>query len=70
MITRLFILVVLTLVAVGIAYVLRRRRPDPPSAPSYRAPAQLDRSDFVHPETPVLLVVFASKTCDSCAGVW
>ncbi len=70
MITRLLVLVALTLVAVGIAYLLRRRRPDPPSAPSYRAPAQLDRSDFVGPGTPILLVVFASKTCDSCSGVW
>lgn len=70
MITRLLVLVALTLVAVGIAYLLRRRRPDPPSAPSYRAPAQLDRSDFVGAETPILLVVFASKTCDSCRGVW
>ena len=70
MITRLLVLVALTLVAVGIAHLLRRRRPDPPSAPSYRAPAQLDRSDFAGSEMPILLVVFASKTCDSCSGVW
>lgn len=70
MIVRLLVLVALTLLAVGIAFLLRRRRPDPPSAPSYRAPVQLDRSDFVDPGTPILVVVFASTTCDSCEGVW
>lgn len=70
MIVRVLVLVALTAIAVGIAFLLRRRRPDPPSAPSYRAPAQLDRSDFANPETPILLVTFASRTCDSCKGVW
>jgi hypothetical protein len=67
---RLVILVVLTALAVGAATLLRRRRPEPPSAPSYRAPAQLDRDDFASPEVPILLVVFASNTCASCRGVW
>lgn len=70
MIQRIVILLALTAMAVGVAAVLRRRRPDPPSAPSYRAPAQLDRADFDSSEAPILLVVFASLTCESCHGVW
>lgn len=68
--TRLIVLVVLAAVAAAVAYLLQRRRPDPPSAPSYRAPSQLDRDDFAQPETPVLAVVFASTTCNTCPDVW
>ncbi|MEM9134046.1 MAG: thioredoxin domain-containing protein [Actinomycetota bacterium] len=68
--TRVLILLALTAVAVGIAYLLQRRRPDPPSAPSYRAPSQLDRDDFLRPEAPILVAVFASTTCDTCPRAW
>lgn len=68
--TRLLVLIALTVVAVGVAYLLQRRRPDAPSAPSYRAPTQLDRSDFDRPDQPILVVVFTSSTCESCRGVW
>ncbi len=67
---RLIILVVLMGLAVVIALVLQRRRPDPPSAPSYRAPRQLDRDDFEAPTSPILVVVFASETCETCPRVW
>lgn len=67
---RLVVLVVLVVAAVGLAFLLQRRRPEPPSAPSYRAPVQLDRSDFVGPADLPLVVVFASTTCHSCPGVW
>ena len=67
---RLVALVALTVLAVGIALALQRRRPDPPSAPSYRAPHQLDRNDFVSPARRLLLVLFASTTCDSCPKTW
>jgi thioredoxin-like negative regulator of GroEL len=67
---RLIILVVLGLAAVAVATLMQRRRPDPPSAPSYRAPSQLDRDDFQRPEAPALVVVFASETCDTCPAVW
>lgn len=68
--TRLIILVVLAVLAVGVALLLQRRRPEPPTAPSYRAPSQLDRGDFAHPLDQPLVVVFASTTCNSCPGVW
>ncbi len=68
--TRLIVLLVLVLAAVVVAVVLQRRRPDPPSAPSYRAPAQLDRDDFSRPDAAALIVVFASSTCNTCPEVW
>lgn len=68
--SRFVILIVLALVAVGIAMLLQRRRPEPPSAPSYRAPAQLDRNDFAGPLSLPIVVVFASSTCNSCPAVW
>lgn len=67
---RLAILIVLAVAAIGLALVLQRRRPEPPSAPSYRAPSQLDRNDFAGPNELPLVVVFASTTCNSCPVVW
>ncbi len=67
---RILVLVVLAAVAVVVATLLQRRRPDPPSAPSYRAPRQLDRADFDEPEEPVLIAVFSSTTCSTCPEVW
>lgn len=67
---RLAILVVLTALAVGVALVLQRRRPDPPSAPSYKAPVQLDRADFIDAPGRFLIVLFSSLTCDTCPRVW
>jgi hypothetical protein len=70
MTVRLIVLIVLGAAAVAIALVLQRRRPDPPTAPSYRAPTQLDRDDFAEPDKPFLAVVFASTTCNTCPDVW
>ncbi|MEM7339897.1 MAG: thioredoxin domain-containing protein, partial [Actinomycetota bacterium] len=67
---RLIVLVVLTAVAVGIALILQRRRPDPPSAPSYRAPTQLDPDDFPVSAKAPFVVLFGSQTCESCPGAW
>ncbi len=67
---RLVVLVVLTILAIGVAELLRRRRPEPPTAPSYRAPAQIDRADFNGAESERLVAVFTSATCDSCAVAW
>ena len=67
---RLAVLIGLTLIAVAAAIVLQRRRPDPPSAPSYKAPVQLDRSDFAGPVERLLVVLFASTTCETCPTAW
>ncbi len=57
---------VVVVVAV-VALVLERRRPEPPTQAVWAVPAQLDRADFGRPETPWLVAVFSSASCDSCA---
>lgn len=67
---RLLIALPVVLVAVGLAFVVQRRRPDAPSQPvEHVAPAQLDRADFPGAEAPWLVVTFTSSTCDTCASV-
>jgi hypothetical protein len=66
---RLVVAAVLVVLAVAAAVLLQRRRPDPPTAPRWAVPAQLDRSDFSAPEAPWLVAVFTSATCATCAGV-
>ncbi len=68
--TRLVLLLALVALAAAVAWVLQRRRPEPPSAPSYRAPTQLDRAEFVGGVGTPLVVVFASTSCNSCPVVW
>jgi hypothetical protein len=68
---RLLIAVALAAVAVGVALLLQRRDRRPARPPgAYEAPEGLVRSDFVRPDAPWLVVVFTSRTCDTCAGVW
>lgn len=63
---RFAIFAVLVVVAVVVAFVLRRRRPDAPTQARWEVPAQLDRSDFDGSDKPWLVAVFTSATCDSC----
>ncbi len=56
--------------AIAIAVVASKRKPDPPSAPSYRAPTQIDRADFDAPDAHILIAVFASESCDACGQAW
>ena len=65
--TRLLVAAVLLLVVLVVARRLERRRPAPPSQGSYPVPAQLDRADFPRPDAPWIVVLFSSRTCDSCA---
>jgi Thioredoxin len=44
----------------------RRRRAEPPPRDVYPVPRQLDRSDFPRGDTPWLVALFSSTTCDSC----
>lgn len=66
---RLLIAVPVVILAAVVAYVVQRRRPEPPTQPRWSVPSQLDRDDFGHPDAPWLVAVFTSATCDSCAGV-
>ncbi len=71
MAVRILVAVALFAVVAGIALWLeRRRRNDAPTQPGARLAAQLDRHDFARPDAPWLVVLFTSKTCDSCAGLY
>jgi thioredoxin-related protein len=66
---RILIAAVLIAIAIVVAYVLQRRRPDAPTQSSWTVPVQLDRQDFADPDRPWLVVTFTSATCSTCAGV-
>ena len=65
---RLLIAGAVILVAVVVALVLERRKPDAPTGPRWAVPTQLDRADFAGAGQPWLVAVFTSETCDACAG--
>ena len=67
--TRVLIAAVLVGLAVVVALVVERRRPAPPTQPTFAVPSQLDRADFARPDAPWLVVVFTSATCGTCADV-
>ena len=67
--TRALIAVALVAIAVAVALVVERRRPAPPTQPSWAVPSQVDRDDFDGPTVPWLIAVFTSATCTTCAGV-
>lgn len=60
--------VVLVALAVTLALIVSRRRPDAPTQPRWAVPSQVDRADFGRPEAPWLVAVFTAATCGSCAG--
>jgi hypothetical protein len=66
---RLLVAAVLVVLAVAVALVLERRRPDAPTQARWAVPSQLDRDDFTRPDAAWLVAVFTSATCDSCAQV-
>ncbi len=68
---RVVLLVVLAVVAAGVAWLLRRRTTSPAPTPSnWQVPPQLERSDFARPDAPWLVAVFSSASCLSCQGTW
>jgi len=58
---------IVVVVAMIVAVVMERRRPEAPTQGSWAVPAQLDRADFARPDAQWLVAVFTSATCDSCA---
>jgi hypothetical protein len=68
--TRLLIVAAVVAVAVLVAYVVQRRRPEAPVRTGFSVPDQLDRNDFTRPEAAWLVAVFTSATCATCADVW
>jgi lipopolysaccharide export system protein LptC len=69
MMSRVVIAVVLVAIAVLIAWLVQRRRPQPTRAPTFHVPDALDRREFDRPDAGWLVVVFTSATCDTCASV-
>ncbi len=63
---RIIIVVAVAIVAVVVAVVLERRRPEAPTQSRWARPVQLDRADFEARETPWLVAVFSSATCNAC----
>lgn len=63
------VLVIVAVVGLVAVVVQRRRVPDVPTQRRFRAPEQLNRSDFPRPDAPWLVAVFSSATCDACAQV-
>lgn len=66
---RLLPAIALVGVAVVVALVLSRRRPDAPTQAGWQVPTQLDRADFSGTAASWLVVVFTSAACHTCAGV-
>jgi hypothetical protein len=65
-ITRVLIAALLALVAIGVAALVRRRKPEGPPVDSFPTPRQLRRDDFPRPDAPWLVALFSSTTCGSC----
>lgn len=63
---RLIVASVLVASAAGVAFLLRRRRPAPPTQARWPVPTQLDRLDFEGSDRSWLVAVFTSSACDSC----
>jgi hypothetical protein len=66
---RIGLAVALIAVAIAVALVLQRRRPVAPPRDVYPVPRQLDRRDFRRADSPWLVALFSSTTCDSCEGL-
>ena len=66
---RVLLTLAIVAIAVVVAVVLQRRRPDPPTQAAWTVPAQLDRRDFARPDADWLVVAFTSASCDTCATV-
>lgn len=69
--TQIAIVIGVALLAFAVGTYMQRQTPDVPTTPqTHTLPDQIDRADFVNPNTPWLVVVFTSATCETCAKVW
>ncbi len=66
MIARALIAAAIASAAVGVAVLIRRRKPDGPPVDSFPTPRRLRRDDFTRPDAPWLVAFFSSSTCGSC----
>lgn len=68
--SRLIITLALLAVVGALAYVYQNRRATAQVATANPLPSHVDRSAFIAPNAPWLLVVFSSASCLACADVW
>ena len=47
----------------------RKRRVDAPTQGASEIPSQIDRSDFVRPDAPWIVLAFTSATCQTCSDI-
>lgn len=66
---RLVIVSVVVVVAVLANIWQRRRAVDAPTQGSAALPSQIDRQDFVRPQTSWIVLAFTSSTCNTCADI-
>jgi thioredoxin-related protein len=68
---------VIRFVIVGVVVVIallanlwqRRRQVDAPTQGASEVPSQIDRSDFVRPDVPWIVLAFTSATCQTCSDI-
>ena len=68
--TRVLLALALVAIAIVVALIVEKRRPAPPTQPTWAVPSQVDRDDFDGTDKPWLVAVFTSATCATCADVW
>jgi thioredoxin-like negative regulator of GroEL len=68
-VTNVLIAVVLGALALGAAWVINRRKPRTSAVVDHHVPTHVDRVDFARPDAPVLVAVFTSATCATCAAM-
>jgi thioredoxin-related protein len=68
---------VIRFVIVGVVVVIallanlwqRKRQVDAPTQGASEVPSQIDRSDFVRPDAPWIVLAFTSATCQTCSDI-
>jgi thioredoxin-related protein len=68
---------VIRFVIVGVVVVVallanlwqRKRQVDAPTQGASEVPSQIDRSDFVRPDAPWIVLAFTSATCQTCSDI-
>ena len=68
--TNVLVAVALGAAALVVAWLINRRKPKATAMISaHHVPDRIDRGEFIRPEAPVLIAVFTSATCVSCAAM-
>jgi hypothetical protein len=69
-VTNVLVALALGAAALVVAWLINRRKPKgTPMVSAHHVPDRIERGDFAHPEAPVLIAVFTSATCASCAAM-